>query len=68
MTFEDQQRLNGWHAAEAGEVFDFRQPKTWQQGHMLWTATHIAAPFLSLPPQPLNVSSKAASSSGSQPK
>lgn len=37
-------RLNGWHAAERGEVFDFRMPKTWQEGHMLWTQTHIAQP------------------------
>lgn len=49
MTFEDQQRLNGWHAAERQEGFDFRQPKPWQEGHMLWTQTHIAQPFLSVP-------------------
>lgn len=65
MTFEDQQRLAGWHAAEAGEVFDFRMPPPWQQGHMLWTQTHVAMPFLSVPPPPLNVPSKAASSNPS---
>jgi hypothetical protein len=65
MTFEDQQLLNGWHAAERQEYFDFRQTPEWRKGHLLWTQTHIAQPFLSLQKTQPATSSALGSSSAS---
>lgn len=41
MTFEDQQRLNGWHAAQNAEPFNFLMPKEWQAGWLLWSDTQV---------------------------
>lgn len=40
MTFRDQELLRGWHAAEAGTLFDFQETPDWQEGHMTWTQHH----------------------------
>lgn len=61
MQQKDQDRLNGWHAAERGDLFDFRMPKDWQEGHMLWTHAHITHQQRQRP-----ASSRQASSSKSQ--
>lgn len=49
MTHEDQQRLNGWHACENGEPFNFLMPKTWQQGWLLYSDTEHLVRRLKLP-------------------
>mgnify|MGYP003495496197 CR=1 FL=1 len=32
--------LRGWHAAERGDLFDFRETGEWKRGHMLWSDNH----------------------------
>lgn len=52
------ERLAGWHAAERGEMFDFRRPLHWLDGHMLWTQAHIAVPVNASRPPSIPTSSK----------
>jgi hypothetical protein len=50
MTFESVVHfLEGFEAAANGELFDFRKPRDWQKGHMLWTKAYIAQPFVTAP-------------------
>lgn len=64
MTFEDQQRLDGWHACQNAEPFNFLMPKEWQQGWLLRSDTEHLVRQLKLP---IDLSHPA-SSIRSQPK
>ena len=63
------ERLAGWHAAERGDVFDFRRSKEWTEGHMLWTEAHVALPvFAAQHSESASTQSQVQKAFGPQPK